>query len=721
MSLKCLHVRKTKKLVDYSNNHWIKIVSSLLLGSRMGLNVMNWFYYKYIFIKLYTLVKQIYSSEPNIDFYIISVNLNYKICINERNLETTICPIPVWVPGTLYDRRSSGYSWYKKSLPAIIYIPDVYSNLNAVNEANRIGLPVLSLLNFSNSAKLLENIDYPVFCNSYSLEVVLWFSKYLIKIVQKESEFFREHDDYYKSNTLREEFKTQFTSQNQGHKKFKKKTDLKKFVLKCYLREIGDTLKKENVYKWKIKQLRKKFIYRKGLWGKKTPKIIRKYKKWIYSVFINISQYNWRNNLIKKKERLDQIQYLKSAIKFKPVLIKEEHKTRKDIFRKQQTGLIEQFKKDQRKEQRAYAIGQEKNILSSTSYDAKQRKIRNKKIYIEKKNQEMTEIVNEKVRKLHGELKTKDIETQTEIRRILIPLKMELSKKEKSKENLACWIKVWNNFCKKTYSESRLRTHILYKKFCKIFFNTQSWLFKYLWAFTKVKKFCYINFFFKKERGWRFLLNMYNYFSKASRVKKIKRIAKKSFFFWKHKWIHKSIKFNVFGKWWTLFDHGGFLKEFKIIRTKAYERWQLNYNWQKYASESNFLKENNYRVWEHVAIFSWFFVKTELNNIISNITGKPSSIFFFIKNESFSQKGLNVRLNENILHNIKYSIWSTNCGFFRTNLQIYKNLHCIPQTWDIESNTKEGRMNFKWLIFTDKLQKEHRFQYWYKQHKPLEI
>jgi hypothetical protein len=76
----------------------------------MGLNVMNWFYYKYIFIKLYTLLKQIYSSEPNIDFYIISVNLNYKIYINEKNLETTIYPIPVWVPGALYERHSSGYS-----------------------------------------------------------------------------------------------------------------------------------------------------------------------------------------------------------------------------------------------------------------------------------------------------------------------------------------------------------------------------------------------------------------------------------------------------------------------------------------------------------------------------------------------------------------------------------------------------------------------------------
>jgi formylmethanofuran dehydrogenase subunit E-like metal-binding protein len=202
-----------------------------------------------------------------------------------------------------------------------------------------------------------------------------------------------------------------------------------------------------------------------------------------------------------KKKQLKQIQDAKYDIKFKAIRIKKEHKTGKDKFRNQQTGLIAQFKKDHRKEQRAYSIEQEKNILRSTSSKAKNRKIRNKKIYMNKKNKEIKNVVNEKYRKLYGELKIKDIETKTEIQRTLIPLKMQLSKKKKTITNFACWIKVWNDFCKKTYKESRLRTRILYRRFCKIFFNTQSWLFKYLWAFTKVKKFCYINFFFKKERG----------------------------------------------------------------------------------------------------------------------------------------------------------------------------------------------------------------------------
>lgn len=110
MLIRNLRIKESKKLIGYSNNHSIKIVSSLLIGSRQGLNIIDFFLNKYTFIKLYTFLKQIYSNSPNVDFYIISESFRVKIFVNEKNLETTIYPIETWVPGELYLLHNSAYN-----------------------------------------------------------------------------------------------------------------------------------------------------------------------------------------------------------------------------------------------------------------------------------------------------------------------------------------------------------------------------------------------------------------------------------------------------------------------------------------------------------------------------------------------------------------------------------------------------------------------------------
>jgi hypothetical protein len=95
------------------------------------------------------------------------------------------------------------YGWYNDEQKSLIYIPDIYNNKVILTDIRRVCVPIISLINIHNPIW----VDYPIFCNIYSLNSVLWFSRYLIKIIHKETNFFRYQYENYKPHKLRDSLK----------------------------------------------------------------------------------------------------------------------------------------------------------------------------------------------------------------------------------------------------------------------------------------------------------------------------------------------------------------------------------------------------------------------------------------------------------------------------------------------------------------------------------
>lgn len=295
---------QTEKIIGYHNNRTIK-KGRFVIGIRFGIGVLNMIFAKYNIVKLHRLLIAIYSTAPAISIVFSSINYNFEKYLNNFSKDSLVTLLVKRQPNSIKLYYKHKYSWYEMDSIAFLYIPDIYNNILLLKEANRLCIPILSLIDLQNPI----NIEYPIYCNSYSLNMILWFSKYIIKIVQKESSFFRKQNTIFKSKNLRESIKLKQLRkksvrwQDQGTKNFQI------FKIHTYMRGFK---RGQNVHRKRRAFGLDRFYWRdvvgpwKDFWfknfkryGYKFQKGYIKYKKYITKYFIK-NYLGTKNNLMRQ-------------------------------------------------------------------------------------------------------------------------------------------------------------------------------------------------------------------------------------------------------------------------------------------------------------------------------------------------------------------------------------------------------------------------------------
>lgn len=202
MNIRNFKTIRTERIIGYHNNRITK-KCRLVIGHRFGISVLNLIFVKYNLIKLYVLLNNMLTSSPALNIFFFSINYSYESFLTEFSKESIISLCEKWRPNSIKTKRNHLYSWYENEQTSIIYIPDIYNNTIIITEARRSCIPIISLINVHKPI----SVDYPIFCNIYSFHIVLWFSKYLIRVIQKETNFFRNQHKKYRPYQLRDSVK----------------------------------------------------------------------------------------------------------------------------------------------------------------------------------------------------------------------------------------------------------------------------------------------------------------------------------------------------------------------------------------------------------------------------------------------------------------------------------------------------------------------------------
>lgn len=197
MNINKLKIIKTQKIIGYHNNRSNE-TNIFIWGTRFGQTISNYRFIRNNFIKIYKLLKAVYSSAPAIGIFLIFSNYNLERYISESTKKSSIIILRSKMSLMFKKKIDAYYNWFKISSKFAVFIPDIYNNLAILHEAKKSGLPIIGLVNI---AKPLL-IDYPIYCSNYSLKIIEWYTIYLIKIIQKETNFFQQQKKKYKPKIL---------------------------------------------------------------------------------------------------------------------------------------------------------------------------------------------------------------------------------------------------------------------------------------------------------------------------------------------------------------------------------------------------------------------------------------------------------------------------------------------------------------------------------------
>lgn len=310
-----------EKIIGYNNNRRNKKNLRLIIGNRFGISVINLNYMKYIFIKLYTLIQNIFIESPAMRVYLHSPNYNLQKYVDISMQKTIFSIINEWQPNQLKLKQKSIFNWYEYETLSLMYIPDIYNNLRVVKETQELCIPIIGLL----SVEYPMNIDYPIYCNLYSKGLTLWVTKLIIRLVQQNSNFSITASKYIQPKVLRNSLKLKniyaickkILKLNNKQKKRK----FKKFLFRISVRKNNIAYRNHVTKPLKriLKQKRIKFVFNRINWYTrrmyfyfkkhflfKKKKIVKKnmhYLKKIKSKLFNLEnrQQKW-NDFVKSRE-----------------------------------------------------------------------------------------------------------------------------------------------------------------------------------------------------------------------------------------------------------------------------------------------------------------------------------------------------------------------------------------------------------------------------------
>lgn len=163
----------------------------------------------------------------------------------------------------------------KSRWPALIIIPDVINNAIILNEAKKIGLPVIGLVNSDCGFE----IDYPIFAQDHTLHSVYFFCNFLATLIAKEM-VYTQHKRYTLQKTKKQKKKTRhltFVEQKRPLKTVwkleKRKCEDKAFFFK----KVKPVTKMLENLKW----LPRAYFFKQPTWIEfQSQRNVKKYKRY---------------------------------------------------------------------------------------------------------------------------------------------------------------------------------------------------------------------------------------------------------------------------------------------------------------------------------------------------------------------------------------------------------------------------------------------------------
>jgi hypothetical protein len=283
---------------------------ALILGQRHTISIFNMVYSKYFFNKLDLIVRSIFATSPALKVYMYTSNWQWEKFLGKKiNWRPVFSLVNNWIPQTTRLKENIFYSWFEKELLSLIFIPDLYNNLIIFKEAQRSCLPILALIKVDEPL----NVDYPLLCSVYSQYSIYWLTKYIIKLIQLRSNFFKHSNESVKSRRMRNSLKLKEIYKKCIDFKKWKNIQIKNWKKKFFFKIYGKNWVFRRKNRQRFLKVRKPF---KNFWFSNYPakqaywrrRVYRKYKRWLKNAwFFNFNKLS----VIKKKK---YIKYLEPFI-----------------------------------------------------------------------------------------------------------------------------------------------------------------------------------------------------------------------------------------------------------------------------------------------------------------------------------------------------------------------------------------------------------------------